>query len=291
MQKLKIGLTKNKQGRKEYYLELTDCEHLQTVFEQFQLSLPLNIKPDQLYVKSFNSIDLASKDRYKYNDLIKAFVQIKDSQKLLVMYKDHLDELFITKYKLSKKEINSLIGQQGYGHVEFHDFNYYCIDRGRIQLPEDKDQEQQEHEEFVASMPDLTVKNYKDLQKNALALRSRYLKLKDQYDAMMNANESMRQIVMKSSEDTGNLSDQIAKLQQDLKDSKENKDAMQTKLHDFLRDNYDQYLRSDDGLLLFIQSLINNRYSPNVQKLYNYRTENLLELIAAVATYNKENDN
>ena len=70
MQKLLISFTKNKRGRKTYNLELTDQEHIKTVFEQFNLSLPLGLKSNQLYVKSFNEINLPIKFYIK----IKKFV-------------------------------------------------------------------------------------------------------------------------------------------------------------------------------------------------------------------------
>lgn len=288
MQKLLISFTKNKRGRKTYNLELTDQEHIKTVFEQFNLSLPLGLKSNQLYVKSFNEINLPIKFRYSYDDLVKAFDNILTNNKLQIMYKNHLADLFVTKQKLTDKDLQDLIHQTGYGYYYIKPYHYYCIDSAKIDLPEDHEdtQDKSQTKNQQDQLPDLTVTDFKTLQKNALLLQSDYQALLNKYNNLNDSIEIMRQITMKSSQDVGQVQDQNAKLTQALKST--HTDQLAENIHDFLASNYQSYLQTDDGCINFIQSLVNNRTLPNVQKLYNYDIQNLLKLIIGVANFNHQ---
>lgn len=247
MQKLEIEFIK-RSGRKKFPLILTDQEHVRTVFQQFVLSLPINVQSKELKVNSINHHYLNKNERMTFALGYQILVYLEASETLF--FKRNLSHLLIV-----KDNPQSVLKT----YKPYHGF-YYGIEKHAATIRQNDVALKADHEPSEI----IDIKDFQALQKRALSLESQYKDLRSGKHDLDNAAK-------RAIDDNYQLKVKNSKLEQNH--------HADLQLVRQLKKNYGSFLGSTNQNLNFIYQLVTMFQTPAVQNLTKGDSNQLLKLI------------
>ena len=283
-------------GRKKYSLTITNQEQIQTVFQQFVLSLPLGTQAKDLYIHQMNNCVLNNDEVISFNNTYKMFIDIEHDHPELL---NEINHLLFSKKKLQitlpVKKVFTI--QHAYCYVLEKTPEKYHVKKKIAKITKTND-------DFLdLPMHVVNLQNHVETLFNVSNERSnlfysqRNLNIQ-QYLAKQCIKHDLKTIQREAGQDTTaytNLRDGIESTVRVNKNATIETFKLKTKLNTFqteykqekqlirnLKRQYGPYLQTDQQRLAFINALITNCNSPNVLQLVNNSIDNLYAIIRAI---------
>lgn len=283
-------------GRKKYSLTITNQEQIQTVFQQFVLSLPLGTQAKDLYIHQMNNCVLNNDEVISFNNTYKMFIDIEHEHPELL---NEINHLLFSKKKLQitlpVKKVFTI--QHAYCYVLEKTPEKYHVKKKIAKITKTND-------DFLdLPMHVVNLQNHVETLFNVSNERSnlfysqRNLSIQ-QYLAKQCIRHDLKTIQRETGQATTaytNLRDGIESTVRVNKNATIENFKLKTKLNTFqteykqekqlirnLKRQYGPYLQTDQQRLAFINSLITNCNSPNVLQLVNNSIDNLYAIIRAI---------
>lgn len=283
-------------GRKKYSLTITNQEQIQTVFQQFVLSLPLGIQAKDLYIHQMNNCVLNNDEVISFNNTYKIFIDIEHDHPELL---NEINHLLFSKKKLQitlpVKKVFTI--QHAYCYVLERTPEKYHVKKKIAKITKTND-------DFLdLPMQVVNLQNHVETLFNVSNERSnlfysqRNLSIQ-QYLAKQCIKHDLKIIQREVGQATTaytNLRDGIESTVRVNKNATIENFKLKTKLNTFQTENkqekqlirnlkrqYGPYLQTDQQRLAFINALITNCNSPNVLQLVNNSIDNLYAIIRAI---------
>ena len=240
-------------------------EDLNTVFEQFALSLPGDMSYQDVHAVAVNHYKLD--EAISYNQIY-AMLDAMDSN--MVLYGDflkHPDKLYLATKELSKRKLNNLFHHHVWQSYAI-DNSFYYLSQDDENKNEDKATNDSENKQSKAEKPLIEITDFKELQKRALKLEAKYQEVKSGQKAV---RDSMRN----NSFDNFKLQDKLQK-HIELKQSDQ-------KMLMYLKQLYPQGFTNLFSRLQLIDYLLNNWSRADVQQVTLGKPNNLMHIIEIIA--------
>lgn len=283
-------------GRKKYSLTITNQEQIQTVFQQFVLSLPLGTQAKDLYIHQMNNCVLSNDEVISFNNTYKMFIDIEHDHPELL---NEINHLLFSKKKLqiTLPVKNVFTIQHAYCYILEKTPEKYHVKKKIAKITKTND-------DFLdLPMHVVNLQNHVDTLFNVSNERSNLFYIQrdlsiQQYLAKQCIKHDLKTIQREAGQATTaytNLRDGIESTVRVNKNATIENFKLKTKLNTFQTENkqekqlirnlkhqYGPYLQTDQQRLAFINALITNCNSPNVLQLVNNSIDNLYAIIRAI---------
>lgn len=271
MKTTKISFIKHN-GRKKYSLVLSDREEPRTVFQQFVLSLPIDVQLEKLETYSMSEYKYPTKSRLSFNGLWQIFA---DNNAVLKKNIKTINKWVIAKDELGDK----------YFKVSLPLKNAYLNILQKAEPKKDQIQidNSANAQKVAANIDDLVLEmnafkqqylNDKKSQQDFDKLENKVSDLVTRFHSLTNGLNGLNKVNQASTVENYKLKTKMAKQETIAKQEKT--------LIKFLQDNYALYLQNDSSRADFIVNLLNSRNQPQVQQMINHSYHNLFALVNAV---------
>lgn len=255
---------------KRFTLTAASNVDLTTAVTQFRFDLPTQYVFKQLRLRQMNNIDVSHDPKLTASDVTAALKEMQKQELIKYNLQDHYDCIYLAKASLSKTRLKNAFNGISYTEIKLNDTYLYLLEQPVTQSIANNAKQQTKK----TAVPLNEVQDFGELQKRALKLEKAYQDLAAGADTYQN-------IMHHALEDN----ELLTKQKEDLLLSKKEHEKRQDKMQRFLNLYYARYLVDDQHKITFLQNLLANLNSPQVQKIIQGKPENLWHFVKAVCDY------
>lgn len=255
---------------KRFTLTAASNVDLATAVTQFRFDLPTQYAFKQLRLRQMNNIDVSHDPKLTASDVTAALKEMQKQELIQYNLQDHYDCIYLAKAALSKTRLKNAFNGINYTEIKLTDTYLYLLEQPVTQSIADNTKQDTKKK----ATPLNQVQDFGELQKRAL-------KLEKAYQDLATGAASYQNIMHHALEDN----ELLTKQKEDLLLSKKEQEKCQDKMQRFLNLYYARYLVDDQHKIAFLQNLLANLNSPQVQKIIQGKPENLWHFIKAVCNY------
>lgn len=260
---LEIEFSKKHSSKKMKFSYDPNTEDLDTVFEQFALSLPGEVTYDEIHTVSMNGYKL--NDQFSYNQIYTYLEQMNSNPVLFGDFLKCPQGLFIASKELTKRKLNSLFNNQSWTDYTINNCFYYITETGNTKT-KTKENKTNEHNETIKPLSAIT--DFKELQKRALLLEGNLKRIED-------GQKSVKRAMQNSSFDNFKINEALQKATEP--------NTKEQAMIDYLKEMYQGSFDDTGSKLQLINYLLNNWQNSDVQQVTLGKPTNLLAIVELIA--------